>query len=320
MPKKRLPVHTTVHKKYSKKWIGYLAILINVIAWGVAPILIKSGLNEIPAEVFLFYRFLIASILALPSIFILKKAWKHALIPKNAFTLTWIGLLAHPITLLVLFEGVVYTTSTASTIIASAVPIMIAFGSAMFFHERFKKIQIIGICIATGATILFSLITPQEKNALHPLYGNFLVIVHNVLWAASVLVMKKYAHAFHPFVMSVVGWIAGIFMCAGIVAIRSPQWFNISLLLEHPQAVWSIVYMAIFGSMIAYTAYQVAQSPRRNRNQYFFLPYADHRRSALGHRVTRIVNRHDDSYHEWNFGRRGSSRDRKDEEEIAKLF
>ena len=85
------------------------------------------------------------------------------------------------------------------------------------------------------------------------------MIVHNVLWAASVLVMKKYAHAFHPFVMSVVGWLAGIFMCAGIVAIRSPQWFNISLLLEHPQAVWSIVYMAIFGSMIAYTAYQVAQ-------------------------------------------------------------
>jgi len=240
--------------------IGLGAILANVVLWGAAPAVIKHGLDTVSPSVFLYYRFLIVTALATPFLYFFRSHFRSVRTPKDLLTLLTIGFLTNPLSLGILFYGLHYTTSASAAILAGISPIFIIVASAIFLKEKITRFEIAGIVLATAGTLLIVFETPTQAEASNPFLGNAIILTYNVVWTIGVLLMKKLAHKHHPFVFGYTGWFIGALVFAGIVAATEPYFFTRPLMLtQYPDALSAILYMAIGGSLIAFTAYQVAQ-------------------------------------------------------------
>lgn len=246
-------------KKQKALLIGYMGIVANLIFWGIAPSIIKYGLDSVPYQVFLFYRFLIAVTITTPIAFFLRKSFIPLKNIKNVLQIIGIGIFS-TLNLGVLFYGMTFTTSSAASVITMSVPLLIVIGSALFLKERITKHEILGVFIAMAGTFVVVAQTPTQAHAPNPLLGNVIVAAYNFIWTTGVLLMKKYAQKYSPFVFGYTGWLIG-FITFGVITV-----FTYPTLIIHPEiiftnihAVFPIAYMAIFGSVIAFTAYQVAQ-------------------------------------------------------------
>ena len=245
---------------HNKRWIGFLAISLNVLFWGLSPVIIKEGLNNVPPEVFLFYRFLFVVLLSSPLVLVFYKRFLAIRKKSDWLRLLLIGLFTNPLCLIVLFTGMKYTTSSAAAMIAATVPLFVIFGSWIFLHEKITRYEIFGSLIATFGMGVIITNTPIQSHAENPFLGNLLVVGHNVLWTTGILLMKKYAKKYKAFVFGYTGWVIGLLFMSVIVWFTRPTWIlQPSLLFSTPQALYPILYMAVFGSFVAFTAYQVAQ-------------------------------------------------------------
>lgn len=248
------------HIQPQGRFIGLVAILLNVLLWGAAPAVIKHGLDTISPSVFLYYRFLIVTAVATPFLYFFRSHFTSVRTPKDVLTLLTIGFLTNPLSLGILFYGLHYTTSASAAILAGISPIFIIVASAIFLKEKITRFEIAGIVLATAGTLLIVFETPVQAEASNPFLGNTIILTYNIVWTIGVLLMKKLAHKHHPFVFGYTGWFIGALVFACIVAITEPHFFTRPLMLtQYPDALSAIVYMAIGGSLIAFTAYQVAQ-------------------------------------------------------------
>ncbi len=242
-----------------KHTTGMIAIILNLLFWGIASPIIKVGLNQVPPEVFLFYRFFIVIVISTPFLFLFRKSFS-SLKPSHLIHLLTIGLLTNPLTLGLLFVGLSYTTSLASVIISSSTPIFIMVGSVLFLKEKITMREVVGVLIASIGTLLVIFETPVQEHASNPLLGNFLTFLSNIVWTVGVLFMKKLARTYHPFLFGYTGWLTGMIVFLGYAVITKSRYILAPLAMTQlPEAYWSILYMAIFGSLVAFTAYQVAQ-------------------------------------------------------------
>ncbi|HKY73835.1 MAG TPA: DMT family transporter [Patescibacteria group bacterium] len=240
--------------------IGISAALVNVLFWGIAPAVIKFGLDSVSPFIFLYYRFLFVIVITTPFLFIFRKKFATIKTPKDLLIMLGIGLLTNPLSLGVLFVGLQYTTSAAGSILAGISPLFIVFASAMFLKERITKFEVFGSLLATAGTAFIVLDTPIQAHASNPLLGNILVVSYNIIWATGVLLMKKYAQKHSPFLFGYTGWFTGfiVFAVAALMT-NAPLVLRPLALTQIPDALFPILYMAIFGSVVAFTAYQVAQ-------------------------------------------------------------
>ncbi|OGJ22534.1 MAG: hypothetical protein A2804_02910 [Candidatus Pacebacteria bacterium RIFCSPHIGHO2_01_FULL_46_10] len=244
----------------SSRTIGLIAVFFNILFWGLAPAIIKSGLDVIPAEVFLYYRFLIVIALATPFLFFFKPVFASLKRPSQLLVLLGIGLLTNPLSLGMLFVGLSMTTSLAGAMLSSTAPLFIVISSAIFLKEKITRNELIGIAIATIGTVFIVLETPEQAHATNPVLGNTLILLQNILWTAGVLLMKKFAHKHHPFLFGYTGWLTGFVFFFFYTLWKYPAFIAAPLAITQiPEAFLPIVYMAVFGSLIAFTAYQVAQ-------------------------------------------------------------
>ncbi len=243
-----------------ERFIGITAIFFNVILWGVAPAIIKFGLDSVSPAVFLYYRFLIVITLATPLLYLFRKSFKSVKTPKDLIELLLIGFLTNPLSLGILFFGLKYTTSASAAILAGISPLFIIAASALFLKEKITRFEIAGVVLATAGTLFIIFDTPTQAEASHPLLGNLIILSYNIIWTLGVLFMKKLALKHHPFVFGYTGWLIGMLTFGAIVFATEPHFFLRPLMLTQlPSALFAIGYMAVFGSLIAFTAYQVAQ-------------------------------------------------------------
>lgn len=251
--------------------IGISAALVNVLFWGIAPAVIKFGLDSVSPFIFLYYRFLFVVAITTPFLFIFRKKFSTIKTPKDLLILLGIGLLTNPISLGVLFVGLEYTTSAAGAILAGISPLFIVFASALFLKERITKFEVFGSLLATAGTALIVLDTPIQAHAEYPLLGNILVVSYNIVWTAGVLLMKKYAQKHSPFLFGYTGWLMGFIVFAILALLtNAPLVLKPLAITQLPEAFFSILYMAIFGSVVAFTAYQVAQKHLEASNVSIF--------------------------------------------------
>lgn len=256
----RKSAHHSSRAAANSRRIGLFAISLNLLFWGFAPAIIKSALERISPEVFLYYRFLIVTALSTPFIFLFRKTFSTLKTPKHLAILLCIGLLTNPLSLGLLFWGLTYTTSLAGAILSSTAPLFIILGSALFLKERVTKHELLGVVIASIGTAFIVLETPVQEHALNPVLGNSLILLQNVVWTAGVLLMKKLAQKHSPFLFGYTGWLSGMVVFFFVALATHPQQILQPLMLvQWPEVSFPIVYMAIFGSLIAFTSYQIAQ-------------------------------------------------------------
>lgn len=225
--------------------IAYLALLTTAVIWGLAPPVIKYTLKFLSPVSFLFYRFLIASILiALPLLLKLRRAKPNK---KDLLLYLFLGFLAGPLNLLLLFWGIEKTTASDASLISIISPILIILGGAFFLKEKVTKTERIGIAVTVVGTIL-AIIQPFWENKAGAgtyLFGNSLVFLGTVIWVIFTLLAKK-NRQLDPFILSSSSFVVGLIVLLPITYHLSP--------LTLP-ALPGLIFMSVFSSIVAYFAY-----------------------------------------------------------------
>lgn len=229
---------------------AYSFLLLNAALWGFAAPVIKYSLNFTSPAIFLFVRYLLATLIFFP-IFLLHRSRNHTKI--NYKRILLLAVLGTPLTLMPLFYGLSATTSIEASILESCSPIFIILGSMVYLKEKVTKKEWSGVLIALAGTLLLvaqPLFSGSATSSLS-IKGNLLIILSGIIWATFLIISKK--NHFDPIVLSFFSFLVSI------------PFFFVMILLEHstfivdPRAVPGILYMAVGGSIIAFWAYQEGQ-------------------------------------------------------------
>jgi drug/metabolite transporter (DMT)-like permease len=247
--------------KLSDRITSYFYLIINTISWGAALIVVKPSLEVTTPFRFLLYRFLLAMILSLP---ILLHYWPKVKYKfKKIKTIFGIEIFSTVGALALLYIGLERTTAIEASLIATTTPIFVVIAGAWYLKEKVETHEKLGLLTAFSGTLLLTL-TPIIMNGGSlvglSFAGNLLVIGHNSLTAIAMVLAKKYYKKIPKlFVASVsfyLGTVAFLFLSLAEVGF-SISILGTAVLTDFASIpVWfAAVYMALFGSIIGYTAY-----------------------------------------------------------------
>jgi drug/metabolite transporter (DMT)-like permease len=236
-----------------KRRKAYLALLTTALIWGLAPPIIKYTLAFTSPLTFLFYRFLIVSLILFIPLVI--KLTKIKLNLRLGLEYLFLGFLGTPLTLLLLFYGMQKTSAINASLISIFTPILVILGGVIFLKEKVTRQERLGISlIFLGA--LFSVIEPLFKNGLHlnqNLIGNLLILGGSLTWASFSLLRRKAGETLDSFVLSASSFLVGLITLLPFVTFNfSPPAGGFTF---NSNAWPGICYMAILGSIIAYFTY-----------------------------------------------------------------
>lgn len=233
-----------------KRKLAYIALIVAAFIWGIATPVIKYTLNFITPTAFLYFRFLIASlIVAIP---LCKRVIKLKPTKKEWLLYIFLGFLCTPLNLYLLFIGLQKTTSIDASLISITSPFLVAMGGILFLKENVTKKEKLGIGIAIIGTIV-TIVQPLFENVgmvgSH-IQGNLLVLLGTLVWVAFTLIAKKFHHL-DPFIMSFSSFLIGLAAFIPFVIVSG----QVSALTLPVAAIPGILFIGIFSSVIAYSAH-----------------------------------------------------------------
>lgn len=229
---------------------AYLALFLMSLIWGAALPVVKPALNFVSPYQFLYLRYLIAAPLMLPLVFFY--AFKLKLSLKTYLKIIALEILGTPLTLSVLYQGLKLTSGLEASLLGAAGPVFTVLGGIIFLNERETKREWRGLVVSFLGTLVLvfePVITGRNHGVGFSLLGNLLILVHNLLNTAYLLLAKRlYRKLPKLFVTGLsypVGWAS-----LGLVLILTHQSGSVSW-LALPAVAIACGYMAIFGSIIA---------------------------------------------------------------------
>jgi len=234
---------------------AYIYLLIVSILWGTAGPILKYGLTYFSPFLFLSYRFLISSIIAV-ILFSIKKP--H--IPKNpkkqALILIY-GFLMTTGVLSLFFLGFDKTSSIAGSFISSLSPIIASILGAVMLHEHFTKKEQKGVLIAfIGLLFVVTepLITGNGKLD-SSIVGN-LIIMAAVTLDVLMAIMSKYIlrDKTTPIDLTNIAFIIGLITMVPLALVTTTPDQIIHAFTTAPlSAHLSVFFMAVLSGTVAFT-------------------------------------------------------------------
>lgn len=239
-----------------KNRLIYLLMVITAFFWSGAFIAGKYGVQEFSPASLTFFRFLIASII----IFVImvkyeKKDWHLKKEDwKVILYLGTVGMIGYHV---LFFGALKYTTSTNASIIAALNPIITSVLAAIFASEKLSGKRIFAILIALMGVILT--ITNWDLDILRQMAfnkGDLLMLGAVICWASYSVVSKKVMSRYSPLILSTYSFI----VCT-VCLIPFVIWEEITtgFLSSTTWTGWaSIIYMALFPTLIGYLIQQIS--------------------------------------------------------------
>ncbi len=231
---------------------AYLALLTVALIWGIALPLVKPSLTFVTPYQFLYFRYLIAAPLLLP--ILIGYAFKLKLSFKTYLKIIALEILGTPIALPILYQGLKLTSGLEASLLGATGPIFTVLGGIIFLKEREEKREWRGLALSflgTSILVFEPLITGRNHSLGFSLLGNLLILGHNLLNTAYLLLAKKlYQKLPKLFICSVSYPVALVSLW--LMLAFSGQSTSISL-LSIPAVALASGYMAILGSIVALT-------------------------------------------------------------------
>lgn len=239
---------------------AYIILLFVYALWGISTPVIKFTLGGIDPLLFLFYRFLISTIAAVP-IFIFT-GFHFPKENRTRLNLILYGFLASPIALGLLFFGMQTTTALDSTLITLAAPLLISAAGVVYLKEHVTKREKVGMAIAFVGTI-FTVLEPlaQAGGDGTKLSGNLLVFLYLLVTIipsiqAKVLLRDNVS----PSLMTSLSFIVGLAVVAPFAFIFHGTSGLITTIVNLPLPYYlGILYMALISGTLCYTLANEAQ-------------------------------------------------------------
>jgi len=242
----------------NKRLKAYLLLLITAIIWGFASPVIKYTVGQIRPFAFLFYRFLITSLVFLPTFIVIARREKETF--SSLLKIAPLGLLGITLTLSFIFLGLERTTALDASVLVSLSPIFICVAGVLFLKEKITKIERIGISLAFAGTLVMIAQPLLEGGVFgsQNLIGNLLIIASDITWTAYVILSKEEFKKHSPYVIRATSFFTGLFTIFPLaLAEQGGRLFNYQALVLTSGALWGVLYMSLFSSVVAYFTFQL---------------------------------------------------------------
>ena len=223
----------------------------------------KYGLEFIEPFTFAFYRFVIASVSLLAVVHFRKKTIKIE--KQDYLKIIGLGILIIPLNQLLFLTGQSYTTASHGALLFATTPIWILAAAIIHLKERPNFKRILGIILAiTGVGVVMT--SGAINLGTDYLLGDFLILIAVIAWAYYTVLGKKLVQKYGAFRVTAYALSFGslLYMPFGIYKASSFDYSSVPI-----EAWWSVIYMAIGTSVIAYVLW------------YWVLKYLEASRIAL---------------------------------------
>lgn len=235
------------------QWKAYLALSAMCIIWGTTYLAMRVGIMDVPPFLFLGIRQVAAG--ALLCAFFLARGHRFP---------AWRDLRMHllgGVMMIGIGNGLVgwgeqHVTSGIAALICSMVPIwVILFNVALMGNTEKVNAKILaGVLLGfSGLVLIFS---NGLQNLFNPAYatGMIGIITATVSWAAGTLILKKQRPVIKPV------FAAGIQLLSGgvFMLLISPLADNYQHIHFTTEAIYALLYLIVFGSMLSYGSFTYA--------------------------------------------------------------
>ena len=255
-----------------QKKVALLLVTLSAIFWGTNFNIGKTVIEHISPLGSAAIRFLIASIFILPLVMSLEsKATIKNTIQRNVWIYLFLGVIGVAGFNGLLFIGLKHTSAINGALIMASNPLVTLVLSSIFLKHSINIQQRIGSCLSLAGVI--TVITHGSLDVLLHLKiasGDWIIMAANMCWAAYGVLGKRYLKDSKPLVTTAVT------MCIGAITLMLIASMDINLpqlLNQAPQIYWSLIYMALCGSVLAYLFwnYGIAHLGTGNTSVFFNL-------------------------------------------------
>lgn len=225
-----------------------IAFAIVYLVWGSTYLAIRIGVQTLPPALFSGVRFLIAGVLML-----LYARYRGAQLPRSRRDWLTIGVTA--VLMLVGGNGLVtwseqWVESNQAALIIATSALWIAWMGTWGEHgERPNRLTVLGLALGFGGVALLVLSGLRLRVAPGAAYAA--LIFSPICWAAGSIGSRRAPVSCPPAMTAALQMlIAGLVLSAIGVAVGEPARWSLT-----PGGAWTLAYLVIFGSCLAYGAY-----------------------------------------------------------------
>lgn len=232
-------------------WKAYLALATICLIWGTTYLALRIGVESFPPFLLSGIRQSTAGLI-LVGYFLLNGSrlppWKELKFHVLAgFLMVFLG------------NGIVawgekFVPSGIAAVICSFMPVWVILITTLGGHEKPRALTILGVLL--GFTGIAGIFSEHLADFANPDYaaGIAIIFAASFCWALGTLVHKKKNAGVNP-VFS-----AGLQMTSGgvLMLLSSPVLDDFSHFSPQPSSLWALLYLTLFGSIVAYSAYAYA--------------------------------------------------------------
>lgn len=255
---------------------SYLWLILNTVVWGAAFVISKPAFETTTPFRFLFYRFLIAAVIAIPLL------WKYRAsplnTPRNVLMISGLEMIGTTATLIFLWTGLALTTAIEANLIATTAPIFVVLLSVWWLKEKQEAAEWWGLgfaLIGTICIVALPVFFMQGIALTGALLGNASILLANVSESVYFVIAKKRYQDFPKLFVVSISFYIGLLSFA-FLSLGEADWSITQLLrsitadLQDIRVVLAAGYMAVFGSIIGLTAYIKGQNGIEASEASFF--------------------------------------------------
>lgn len=234
----------------SEKLKIYLAYIAICTIWGSTWLVIKVGLETLTPLLSAGLRFAVAGLVLFTVIRIRKIAiewnrntiWFYAVVSLSSFSIPFA----------LVYWGEQRVASGITSILFAVFPFFVAiFSTLMIPKERLTAGKMMGIVLGfTGIVVIFSHDLTFGTD-IEQVLGMSAIVLSAVIQAFSAIMIKKYGHSISPFVVTFIPMtISAVLLLSGSVLAE-----EYSSVRFTPIAIFSIIFLAVFGSVVTFVSY-----------------------------------------------------------------
>lgn len=213
-------------------------LLLAVILWGSSFIAGKFAYQMLSPLLLVQARLVISAVVMLPFLILgYQKARGHLV------QLALLGLATFPVTFLLQFYGLYYTSAASAATMLGVEPLMLLLVGALFFKERLKSRDLL---LAGAAFIGVLLVVWQPQDANITVFGCALVLVSTVIVAFWLRISQGMIRDIGSMSYTAYTLLFGAIFCLPITLIFNHQW----QIHYQPSALVAVIYLGIACSVV----------------------------------------------------------------------
>jgi drug/metabolite transporter (DMT)-like permease len=218
------------------------------LIWGSTWLAIKVGLGGVPPFLAAGLRFLLAATIA--GILLAARRRPIALTRDDKICVLSLGFLLFWLDYACVYWAEQHVSSGLTAVLFSTMPLITLLLSAYWTRsETLSARKLAGILVGVAGTLVF--FWPHGRLGTMQVLGMLSVLVGSFFAAANLVMLKKWGRNSDPFVLNFFGMATG----AAMLLVTSALFERWSAVVWTRSNVLAMVYLAVVGSIIAFSAY-----------------------------------------------------------------